>query len=218
MDDKLFEDWKNQLKDYYYNLKESESLNINNLDLENTAICIIDLINGFTKEGPLSSERLKSVIPQIKELVQFGYEKNIPMIAYKDCHSCDNIEFKVYPAHCIENTSESDLVEELKGYGIKEIPKMSTNGFIAQNTMDILKNNNIKNFIVVGGCTDICVHQYVLTLKTYMNEKNIDSRIIVPMNMVDTFELPHHNAELHNVMFLSSMISNGIEVVKEILY
>ena len=41
--------------------------------------------------------------------------------------------------------------------------------------------------------------------------------IIVPINLVDTYNIDNvHTAELLNIVFLNSMIQNGIKVVKEI--
>ncbi|MEG2353654.1 MAG: isochorismatase family cysteine hydrolase [Clostridium sp.] len=216
MDDKIMELWKKQLIAYCENIENTKGLDISTLDLNNTVICIIDIINGFAKFGPLSSENLNKIIPNVKELVEFGEKNKMPMIAYRDCHSKDNIELKSYPEHCICGTEESELVDELKGYGIQEIKKISTNGFISKNTVEYLNDSNISNFIIVGGCTDICIYQYALSLKAYLNEKNKEARIIIPVNMVATFDLPYHNAELNNMIFLNSMMSNGIEVIKKI--
>ncbi|EPZ56367.1 isochorismatase family domain protein [[Clostridium] sordellii ATCC 9714] len=55
------------------------------------------------------------------------------------------------------------------------------------------------------------------TLKAYFNQNNIDKNIIVPMNLVDTYHIDNiHNAEIMNIVFLNSMIQNGVEVIKEI--
>jgi len=46
-----------------------------------------------------------------------------------------------------------------------------------------------------------------------MNRK---SRVIVPVNTVDTYELGLHDAELTHIMALYNMSINGIELVSEI--
>ena len=51
----------------------------------------------------------------------------------------------------------------------------------------------------------------------YFNQNNINKDIIVPINLVDTYNIDNvHPAELLNIVFLNSMIQNGIKVVKEI--
>lgn len=71
----------------------------------------------------------------------------------------------------------------------------------------------MNTFIITGVCTDICVHQFSLTLKTYFNKQNKESRVIVPVNTVETYDLGMHNGDLMNIMALYSMTVNGIEVV-----
>ncbi len=84
--------------------------------------------------------------------------------------------------------------------------------------MDIESYSDLDNFIVVGCCTDICVYQFVLTLKAYFNQNNLDKNIIVPMNLVETYDIDNvHCGDLLNTVFLNSMIQNGIKIVKEIL-
>ena len=54
-------------------------------------------------------------------------------------------------------------------------------------------------------------------VKHYMQLNNINKDIIVPINLVDTYNIDNvHPAELLNIVFLNSMIQNGIKVVKEI--
>ena len=84
--------------------------------------------------------------------------------------------------------------------------------------LDIEKYKNLDNFIVVGCCTDICVYQFVLTLKTYFNQNNLDKNIIVPISLVETYDIDEiHSGDMLNTIFLNSMIQNGINVVKEII-
>ena len=97
---------------------------------------------------------------------------------------------------------------------IKIVKKNSTNGFFA---LDNLNFDDTDNIIIVGDCTDICIYQLAITLKSYFNQNNINKDIIVPINLVDTYNIDNvHPAELLNIVFLNSMIQNGIKVVKEI--
>lgn len=75
----------------------------------------------------------------------------------------------------------------------------------------------MNTFIVTGVCTNICIEQFALTLKTYFNKQNVKSRVIVPINTVETYDLDIHNGDLMNVMALYNMIVNGIEVVAGVL-
>ena len=53
--------------------------------------------------------------------------------------------------------------------------------------------------------------------KVMIQAQIVNKDIIVPINLVDTYNIDNvHPAELLNIVFLNSMIQNGIKVVKEI--
>ena len=137
------------------------------------------------------------------------------IIAFTDYHTNESVELLNYPTHCIKDTIECEIVDELKSIdNIKIVKKNSTNGFFA---LDSLNFDDTDNIIIVGDCTDICIYQLAITLKSYFNQNNINKDIIVPINLVDTYNIDNvHPAELLNIVFLNSMIQNGIKVVKEI--
>ncbi|CEJ74413.1 isochorismatase [[Clostridium] sordellii] len=198
-----------------FNLEKLKSKKINELDLSKTMLFIIDMNNGFAKKGALYSDRVEALINPITNLAKILEAKNCEIIAFTDSHNKDSIELRSYPTHCLENDYESKIVDEISTIkNLKVIPKNSTNGFFCLEDKNF---KNIDNIIVVGDCTDICIYQFVVTLKAYFNQNNIDKNIIVPMNLVDTYHIDNiHNAEIMNIVFLNSMIQNGVEVIKEI--
>ncbi|CEN23130.1 isochorismatase family cysteine hydrolase [Paraclostridium sordellii] len=198
-----------------FNLEKLKSKKINELNLSKTMLFIIDMNNGFAKKGALYSDRVEALINPITNLAKILEAKNCEIIAFTDSHNKDSIELRSYPTHCLENDYESKIVDEISTIkNLKVIPKNSTNGFFCLEDKNF---KNIDNIIVVGDCTDICIYQFVVTLKAYFNQNNIDKNIIVPMNLVDTYHIDNiHNAEIMNIVFLNSMIQNGVEVIKEI--
>lgn len=199
-------------------LEKLHSARLNDLQPEETAFVIVDMINGFVREGALKSPRAEKLIPEITRLSKACDTMQIPKIAFADCHSAESPEFGSYPVHCLAGTSESEVVDEIKeAGGYMLIPKNSTNGFLEDGFQKWLKENQqINTFIVTGVCTDICVQHFSITLKTWFNTKNKKSRIIVPVNMVDTYDLGVHNGDLTNIMALYNMSINGIELVSDI--
>ena len=205
----------NNYKSLLSNLENLKSLSIDNLDLNKTRLFIVDMNNGFAKEGVLSSPRVEEVIEPIADFGKVISSKINTIVAFTDTHDEDAVEFKSYPAHCLRGDMESEVVKEILAIdNLEIIEKNSTNGFFA---IDIEKYKDLDNFIVVGCCTDICVYQFVLTLKTYFNQNNLDKNIIVPMNLVETYDIDMvHSGDFLNTIFLNSMMQNGINVVKEI--
>lgn len=216
IDDKAIKD----LNEIALSFQNIPNLSVKDFSKENTLLLHIDIVNGFLFEGPLHSPLVAKILPHVVAL-------NELMLDYKklfilDTHKEGAVEFEAYPPHCIINTKESEIVNELKKYTnhINVIRKNSTNLFHAKDFKDWLKENReVTNFIIVGGVSDICIMQIALTLKTYFNEDNIKSRIIVPTTCIETFNLDatNHNSSLMNLFSLYNLKMNGIEIVKEIV-
>jgi nicotinamidase-related amidase len=190
-------------------------LQLKDLQGEKTAFVIVDMINGFAREGALKSSRVEDLIPKITELSRMCDKLGILKLTFADCHTEVSPEFDAYPAHCIMGSYEGDIVDEIKevgGYAL--IPKNSTNGFLEEEFQKWFEQNHkIDTFIVTGDCTDICVQQFAITLKTWFNMQNKKARVIVPVDAVETYDFGTHNGDLMNAMALYNMMINGIEVV-----
>ncbi|KGM97234.1 isochorismatase [Clostridium novyi A str. 4552] len=206
------------LKNIINVIKISEELDTGLLKKENTALVIVDMINGFAKKGNLMSSRINDIIPSVLKTTKICHERGFKILAFNDEHSLNSIEFKEYPVHCLKDTWESELIDELKEFkDIKIIGKNSTNGFMEEefkNWMNL--NNNINNFIVVGDCTDLCIMQFVITLKSYFNKKNEESHIFIPLDSVETFDSTEHNGELMNIFAVYNMCINGVQIMSNI--
>lgn len=178
-----------------------------------TAILFMDVLSGFVTEGNLSSDRALVILDALKELDEQtdGYSK----VYFADHHTKDSVEFGAYPPHCLVGTPEAEFAMKFDTEHPKSttIAKNSVNGFLAPAFSEWLAlHEHIKNFIVVGLVTDICIMNFALTLKAHMNQWNIHANVIVPISMVETFELPatNHNAPLMNLFALYNMKMNGI--------
>lgn len=185
---------------------------------EKTAMIVVDVVNGFIREGAMASPLVEDIIPAVAKLMDKCNKAEIPVVAFADCHKEDCSEFASFPPHCIENTSESELVDELKkvgGYFLMK--KNSTNGFHEKIFKQCLIQNPTTNtFIVVGDCTDICVMQFCLTLKTWYTQQNRNIDIYIPVNAVETYDAPGHDADFMNIAAYKLMKDSGIKFVKEI--
>ncbi len=210
---------KDAIAEIYDIFTNAEIVGLKDLKAENTAFVIVDMVNGFAREGALKSPRVEALIPEIVKISKACGEHGIIKIAFADCHKSYSPEFGSYPPHCLKDTSESEIVNELKeAGGYQLIEKNSTNGFIEEQFQDwLVKNPKIDTFILAGDCTDICVEQFANTIKAFFNTRNKKSRVIVPISLVDTYDLGTHDADLMNLMALYIMRGNGIEIVKDII-
>lgn len=194
------------------------SLSVSELDPKKSLLVIVDIVNGFVREGAMASPLVEDIIPPVVSLMEKCAEKKIPSVAFADCHGADCAEFSSFPPHCIKNTSESEIVDEIKkagGYTL--IEKNSTNGFHEKAFTDYLDGKSeVNTFIVTGDCTDICVMQFCLTLKTRYTAQNKNIDIIVPVNCVETYDAPWHDADFMNIAAYKLMKDSGIKFVSEI--
>lgn len=193
-------------------------IEIESLEPSRTALLIVDMINGFAIEGSLSSPRVAGVSQKIADFLGECSHRGILSIAFADCHPEDSPEFANYPPHCIMGSSESEVVEEIKAVGgYTLIRKNSTNAIHESAFQEWLENHpEVDTFILTGCCTDICVLQLATALKTFFNSKNMKSRVIVPRDLVETYDAPGHSAELMNNVAFQLMQMNGIEIPEKI--
>lgn len=197
-------------------MEKLETIDLESFNKETTLIVILDMINGFTKVGALHSPYVNALVPKMKEFVDQCVDMNIPIIAYRDAHTTCSPEFNAFPEHCLKGSEESELIDELKHDAIIQIEKNSTNGFLARNPLnEIQQGDKIKDVIVIGCVTDICVRDFAKTINKYFEQINHIADVYVVENLVDTFQIDNiHDRELEHVLALYDMLNSGIKIVR----
>lgn len=182
------------------------------LAADKTVIIITDMVNGFAHFGALSSPRVAKIAKPIADFVGPLANRGVKVIAFADAHSQASPEFSSYPPHCMKGTPESELVPEIKDqFSYELIEKNSTNGYLEPRFQTLLaENNQWETFIIVGNCTDICISQLAITLKTHFNRMDQKVDVMVPVDLVDTYDYGVHEGDLLHVMGLYMMQQNGV--------
>ena len=159
-------------------------------------LVIIDMVNGFVKEGNLSDKKINKITPFIISHIEEFISSGEPIITFRDSHSLDDPEMKDYPLHCLKGTYESLLIDELTPYKkyFFDIEKNTTNGFETSAFKEYISKNYFDEVYVTGCCTDICVETFADSLFNYINKNNLQTKIIVLENCVYTFDSNTHNA------------------------
>lgn len=170
---------------------------------------VVDMIQGFVFEGALSDPQIHRVTPIIVDLIQ--HQNKEDMIFIVDAHQENALEFSSFPAHCLQGSFESEIIDDLKPFANKVIYKNSTNAF---HCVDPSVYENYDQIILLGCCTDICILHYALSLKTYFNQYNIAKEVIVVEDACATFTAPHHHAIEFHDMAIALMKQAGI-MIKE---
>jgi len=198
------------------------------------AVLAVDVTSGFCSDGPLSSERVGRIAEPIARLFQRAHDCGVRhFILPQDTHSEDAVEFRSFPAHCVRGTSEPLTIPELGSLPFSDLFKVIEKDSISSNIDTELdtwldSHPEVTTFLIVGDCTDLCVYQLAMYLRLRANALNLrDTRVILPVDGVDTFDIPvdvaqeigamPHHGDLMHLIFLFSMAQNGIEIVSEVL-
>jgi nicotinamidase-related amidase len=197
-----------------------------------TAIASVDVINGFCHEGPLASPRVKGIIAPIVRLFEQAWQSGVRHILLtQDAHHPQAVEFAHYPPHCVRGTSQAETVPEFRA--LPYFPRMV---IFEKNSIHsglhtgldgwIHDHPDVHRYLVVGDCTDLCTYHLAMHLRLDANARQLERRVIVPVDCVNTYDLPvdastaagamPHDAELLHRVFLYSLALNGVEVVARI--
>lgn len=202
-------------------------------DPTKVAIIVVDMIEGFCYEGPMASPRAAAVATPILNLLQAAWNRGVRKIALsQDAHAMDAIEFAQWGPHCIRDTDEAEPIAALQGLPFFDefeiFEKNSTSSSIDTGLDEWLDTHpEIATFVVVGNSTDLSLFQLAMHLRLRANARQLGGiRVIVPANCAATFDLPvseaqaahelPHDGDLLNLIFLYSMMQNGVTVVEQI--
>ncbi len=199
---------------------------------QKVAISVEDVLNGFCKSGALASPRVGAIIAPITALLTQAHELGVPHVAIDcDTHRADAEEFHQFAPHCVAGTWEAEPVDELKRLPFYDSFAVTRKNSIAGGRgagslwhwVHARIAEGVTTVIAVGDCSDLCLYQSALGLKLYANEENRPLRVIVPVNTVQTYDLPldvaarvgamPHDGDLLHEVFLYNLALNGIEVV-----
>lgn len=178
-----------------------------------SVLIIIDMIKGFTDVGIFSSKSIKNIAKNIRKFSDDFLE----IIAINDKHSENDCEFYIYPKHCLKGNLDSEFCDELLDVDFKHVlTKNSTNGFFSSNFLEVIDDyiENGFDFIIVGCCTDICILQFCLTFKGYLNSLNKKLDVIVPIDLVETYDSENHPRDEVQKLSLYLMNNMGVKLIK----
>jgi nicotinamidase/pyrazinamidase len=152
------------------------------------AVLIIDMLKGFLEPGhPLyCGDQARAIIPRIRAVAERELGNGGHLFFICDNHAPDDLEFQMFPPHCIRGTEEADVIPELRDLPAEVIPKTRYSGFYNTPLAERLASLAPERLIVTGVCTDICV------LYTAADARNRDYRVDVPRDCVASFDPSGH--------------------------
>jgi len=177
------------------------------------AVLVIDMLRGFMEAGyPLCcGEKTRRIIPHIEDLLKQEISHGSKILFICDSHDPGDLEFKMFPPHCVAGTAESELIPELAKYPGEIVKKKTYSSFFGTNLEKKLKNLKAEKVIVCGVCTDICIRYAVSDLQLY------HYKVEVPVDCVASFDEKAHRSALEHiekVLGARLTLSTGKEVIK----
>ncbi len=144
------------------------------------ALLVVDMLRGFLEEGyPLyCGENARKIIPNIQRLLDRETAMGSKVFFISDSHAPDDLEFKMFPPHCVEGTPETQVIPELAKYPGEIMHKRRYSGFFDTQLEQKLAQLKPDKVIVCGVLTDICV------LHTVADARNRDYDVEVPVDCV----------------------------------
>lgn len=224
----LLEEMNLDEMDINYNVNELEQFeglrinikskqNIKNLKYYEGILIVVDMINGFVKEGALHDKKIIDVVPRQIELIKDAKQRNDLVVFIRDVHTERSVEHKRFNGalHCIKGSGEENLIDELKPYQKDSISfeKNSTSFMFAKGFIQMLEQlKNLKRVDVIGCCTDICIANGVIPMMNYFDENNRDIIVNVHEDAIETYDAPFHDRNKYKEAALLLMNQQGAKI------
>jgi nicotinamidase/pyrazinamidase len=175
----------------------------------NNVVLVVDMLRCFMEPGhPLyTGDKARSIIPNIQRLLERELANGARVFFICDNHDPDDLEFKMFPPHCIAGTPEAKVIPELATYPGETVYKKRYSGFFNTGLEERLSELDPEKIIVCGVFTNICV------LHTVADARNRDFHVEVPFDCVASpDEMAHRFALEHMEKVLGAMLTRAKEV------
>ena len=152
------------------------------------AVLVVDMLRGFLEEGHnlYCGEGARRIIPEVQAILEREKARGSSIFYVCDTHEPDDLEFKMFPVHCVRGTAESEVIPELDAYPGERISKQRYSAFYNTDLEQRLRELAPNRIIVCGVCTDICV------MHTTADARNRDYTVEVPTGAVASFNEEAH--------------------------
>ncbi len=158
-------------------------------------LLVVDMVRGFCEQGHnlYIGPSVQAVIPRIQDLLRRERQAGARIIFLCDNHDPDDLEFQMFPPHCIRGTDEPEVIPELREFADEIIPKRRYSAFFGTNLAQRLKQLKPQKITIVGVCTNICV------LYTAADARDLDYNVEVPADCVASFDQEAHEFALQQM-------------------
>ncbi len=160
-------------------------------------VLVVDMVRGFLEpwHNLYCGDDARSIIDPVRSLLRRERDAGSAILFVSDHHDPDDLEFQMFPVHCVKGTEEPDVIPELTEWVTPEnvIPKNRYSGFFNTDLDDRLAALTPDRIVVCGVCTDICV------MHTTSDARNRDYAVEIPADCVASFDADAHTWALQHI-------------------
>ena len=160
-------------------------------------VLVVDMVRGFLEPGHnlYCGDQARKIVPNVFELLKRETEAGSQVLFISDHHDPDDLEFQIFPVHCVKGTQEPNVIPELSQFVTADnvVPKNRYSGFFNTDLAQRLESLQPDKLVVCGVCTDICV------LHTTSDARNRDYAVEVPAKCVASFDQDAHGWALQHL-------------------
>ena len=164
--------------------------------MPNTVI-VVDMVSGFLEPGHnlYCGDESREIIPHVQSLLERERSAGSEIVFVCDHHLPDDLEFRMFPVHCVIGTEEPKVIPELAGFVTETniVPKNRYSGFFNTDLEKRLAEQHPDKVIICGVCTDICV------MHTTSDARNRDYDVEIPADCVASFDPEAHHWALNHI-------------------
>lgn len=168
---------------------------IETLDVHHTALLVVDMVNDFFEEGgAMVLPDGKVLYEPVGKIIELSHARSMPVFWLNQWLREDDSLFKTRVPHCIVNSWGAKIVDALSA--LPEdiiIHKRRYSGFF-QTSLDLfLRERDIRNVIVTGVVTNICIRS------TVNDAFFLGYNVIVPRDCVQATSPEHQETHLYDI-------------------
>lgn len=160
-------------------------------------VLVVDMVRGFLepRHNLYCGDEARRIIPSVRQLLERERQAQSEILFLCDHHDPDDLEFQMFPVHCVKGTEEPEVIPELAEFVTDDnvIPKNRYSGFFNTDLAQRLERLKPARLIICGVCTDICV------LHTTADARNRDYPVEVAADCVATFDPDAHAWALRHI-------------------
>ena len=75
-------------------------------------LIVVDMLVGFMEEGHnlYCGDEARGIIPKVQDLIDIHQSSGSQVIFVCDSHEKDDLEFEMFPVHCLAGTREAEII------------------------------------------------------------------------------------------------------------